>query len=233
MYRPKGYRRMERIMEKKAKKKSWFKKGGCDSYIMIPATPNSQLKRMIEERLKALKLTGKMKIIEKSGQKFIEVLKKSTKKLKTIGCDDPKCLINKTKNGGNCKKNEITYEIKCKQCKDIYIGETARNGHTRGIEHINDSESHNEEEKERSVLLRHINEKHQGEKVEFEMRVIKSYQHDPLARQCAEAVWIRNVEPSKRINNKKEYHQPGDVEIVYEKNESEEVKMRKKISKDN
>ena len=186
---------------------------------------------MIEERLRALKLTKKMKIVEKSGQKFIQVLKNSSKKMKTVGCDDPKCLINKTKNGGNCKKNEIVYEITCKQCKDRYIGETARNGHTRSIEHINDSESNNVEEMERSVLLRHINEKHLGEKVEFEMKVIKSYQHDPLAIQCAEAVWIRNVNPSKRINNKKEYHQPGDVEIVYEKNENENIKMKKKVSK--
>ena len=114
---------------------------------------------------------------------------------------------------------------------DQYHGETARNGHTRGIEHVEDMESNNEERKEKSVLLRHINEKHSGEKVDFDMKVVRSYQHDALARQCAEAVWIKNVEPEKRINNKKEYHQPGDVEIRYKKNENEEVKMRKAKTK--
>ena len=78
-----------------------------------------------------------MKVVEKPGQKFIDILKKHNRKQKTNHCNDPDCLISKTKNGGNCRKNEITYEIKCKQCKDTYIGETARNGHTRGIEHVN------------------------------------------------------------------------------------------------
>ena len=65
------------------------------------------------------------------------------------------------------------------------------------------------------------------------MKVVKSFQHDALTRQCAEAVWIKNVDPRKRINNKKEYHQPGDVEVQYEKNENEEWKKKKiKNSKD-
>ena len=82
-------------------------------------------------------------------------------------------------------------------------------------------ESNNEEERERSVLLRHITEKHDGKIVNFEMKVIRNYQHDPLGRQCAEAVWIKNIKPDQRINNKKEYHQPGDVEVLYEKTENE------------
>ena len=42
-----------------------------------------------------------------------------------------------------------------------------------------------------------------------------------MGRQCAEAVKIRNLDPSKRINDRKEYHQPGDVKVVYQKNENE------------
>ena len=135
-------------------------------------------------------------------------------------------MIGQTKNGGDCKRNEILYVIECKKCKDQYYGETARNGHTRGIEHLEDSESQNQEKREKSVLLRHMQEKHDGTKVEFEMKVLKSYQHDPLARQCAEAVWIKNSNPEKRINNKKEFHQPGDVELIYKKNENEEVQKK-------
>ena len=124
-----------------------------------------------------------------------------------------------TENGGNCRKNEIVYKIICKVCQDVYIGETARNGHSRGLEHTKDSTSNNKEEKERSVLLRHMQEKHEGNNVNFDMKVVASYQHNPLARQCAEAIHIKNIEPEKRINNKTEYHQPGEVEIRYEKNE--------------
>ena len=65
------------------------------------------------------------------------------------------------------------------------------------------------------------------------MKVIRSYQHDPLGRQCSEAVWIKNVEPSKRINNKNEFHQPGDVEVMYQKNENEDFRKKKKVFEEN
>ena len=142
--------------------------------------------------MKNLQLPEKVKLVEKPGQKFIQVLKSHSKKQKREACGDPKCLIGRTKKGGDCKKNEILYEIECKDCKDKYHGETARNGHTRGIEHVEDAESINQEQREKSVLLRYMEEKHDGKKVEFEMKVLRSYQHDPMARQCTEAVWIKN-----------------------------------------
>ena len=49
---------------------------------MIPATPGSKLKKMIEKRLKAMKLNEKVKLIEKPGEKFIERMKNSIKKEK-------------------------------------------------------------------------------------------------------------------------------------------------------
>ena len=153
-------------------------------------------------------------------------------KNKNVQCSDQNCLVGQTEKGGNCKKNDVVYVIKCKECGNKYTGETSRNAHTRSIEHMNDATSNNNEEKERSVLLRHINEKHDGKKVEYEMKVIKAYQHDPLGRQCAEAVWIKNIKPSERINNKNEFHQPGDVEVTYEKSENEYLK-KKRIFEEN
>ena len=172
----------------------------------------------MKENSKHLICQKKIKIVERPGPKFGEILKK-VKKEKVQPCYDPKCLVGQTENGGNCRTNEITYEIECKECKNKYLGETSRNAHARGIEHVEDSESNNEEKREKSVMLRHSEEKHDGKKVEFTMKVLKKYQHDPLARQCAEAVLIKNMDPSKIINNKKEYHQPGDVEVKYQKNE--------------
>ena len=78
-------------------------------------------------------------------------------------------------------------------------------------------------------MARHCEEKHDGKMVEFKMTVLKAFQHDPLGRQCAEAIRIRSIDPSKRINNRTEYHQPGDVEVRYDKNESEEMKMKRKM----
>ena len=129
-------------------------------------------------------------------------------------------------------ENEIVYEIECKECGDKYPGETSRNGHTRGIEHVEDSESKDIEKQEKSVLLRHMNEKHNGRKVDFKMKIVRSFQHDPLRRQCTEPILIKNRDPEMLINNRKEYHQPGDVQVRYEKNESEETKKRKQAAKD-
>lgn len=168
---------------------------------------------------------------EKSGQKFIDILKMNNKKQKRPDYPDPECLIGKTKNGGDCRRNEIVYEIKCKQCEDSYIGETSRNGHARGIEHVQDSKSGSKKKQEESVLLRHRREKHEGENVQFEMKVMSSYQHSALSRQCGEAVRIKEIDPKRRINNKQEYHQPGDVEISYKKNEKEyQINKDKRIN---
>ena len=46
--------------------------------------------------------------------------------------------------------------------------------------------------------------------------------YNALAR---EAVWIKETDPNERINNKEEYHQPGDVEVSYTRNDN---KMTKK-----
>ena len=40
------------------------------------------------------------------------------------------------------------------------------------------------------------------------------------------AIWIKETDPSKRIDNKEEYHQPGDVDIKY--SNDHEVKERRK-----
>ena len=163
---------------------------------------------MIEKKLKNLNLPEKVKIVEKPGQKFIQVMKKYARKERKVPCEDPECLIGNTEKGGDCRKNEIVYAIHCKECKDQYIGETCRNGRTRSIEHVEDSQSNNVEKREKSILLRHMSEKHSGQKVDFDMKIVRSYQHDALSRQCAEAVFIKNVNPEKRINNKTEYNQP-------------------------
>ena len=52
---------------------------------------------------------------------------------------------------------------------------------------MEDYESTNKKIQEKLVLLRHSKEKHQGKKVEYNMKIVRSFQHDPLRRQCSEA----------------------------------------------
>ena len=115
-----------------------------------------------------MNLNKVVKIVEKPGQKFFDRLKILNKKPKTKKCNDPDCLI--SQNGGNCKTNEIVYFIKCKDCGDVYIGETCRNGHSRGKEHVKNARSENAKEREKSVLLRHMKEKHEGKIVPFDKK---------------------------------------------------------------
>ena len=46
--RPKEWRRVEREEEKLEKKKLWYKSGGFDSVLFVPATPESKLKNMYQ-----------------------------------------------------------------------------------------------------------------------------------------------------------------------------------------
>ena len=82
LYRPKGSKKLERQDKKKKAKRNWFKKGGHESFIMIPATRDSKLKKMIEEKLKKMNLQKMVKIVEKPSQKFFEKLKILNKKPK-------------------------------------------------------------------------------------------------------------------------------------------------------
>ena len=79
---------------------------------MIPSTKGSELKKSIEQKLQRMNLKNKVKIIEKPGQKFIDVLKSKSNKLQGEKCTDQECLMRKS--GANCKTNEIVYCIECK-----------------------------------------------------------------------------------------------------------------------
>ena len=62
------------------------------------------------------------------------------------------------------------------------------------------------------------------------MNIISSYQNNVLVRQCGEAVRNKEIDQKSRIKNKEEYHQPGDVDIIYSKNgKIEENKKKDKI----
>jgi hypothetical protein len=64
------------------------------------------------------------------------------------------------------------------------------------------------------------------------MNIISSYQNNVLVRQCGEAVRNKEIDQKSRIKNKEEYHQPGDVDIIYlKKDKIEENKKNKNKEK--
>ena len=44
LYRPREWRKLDRPREKWRKREIWYKKGGFDTVVFVPATPGSQLK---------------------------------------------------------------------------------------------------------------------------------------------------------------------------------------------
>ena len=97
---------------------------------MVPATPGSELKKRIEEKWKTLGVMQKVKVIEKPGKKFGDVLKMNNRSQKSKrACTDERCLVGDK--GGNCRTNKVVYRITCKVCNDVYIGESSRKIETK------------------------------------------------------------------------------------------------------
>ena len=74
--------------------------------------------------------------------------------------------------------------MRCKRCNERYIGETARNGFTRGREHIRGIIKKRND----SVFHLHNIENHNGSGrvSDFEMKVAKVYSGDATKRQVPE-----------------------------------------------
>ena len=68
MYRKKTWRPHERRKEKLEKKRNWYTKGNYEAVMFLPATPNSELKKLYVEEIE--KRGIRIKIVEKSGTKI-------------------------------------------------------------------------------------------------------------------------------------------------------------------
>lgn len=205
LYRKSEWKAAAREKNKMAKKNNWFKKGGYESVVFIPATPKSELKKTYDTIIGESDV--KIRVVEKSGKTLKQVLHK-TNPFPKPKCNDPnQCLVCSNQEGkGNCRKENITYNIQCTECNSRYIGETARNAYSRGMEHI---KALNKKDKN-SVLHRHNVEAHEGTTPRYYMSV--SGCHDTaLTRQLTEAIQINNT--PNVINNKSEWASQSTVRV--------------------
>ena len=145
------------------KKADWFKKGGYETVVFIPTTPNSILKKKYEQQINATNV--KMKVVERRGTTLLSSLQK-TKPLRRKCKDD--CMVcasctNGRDRNSKCRKENVTYEIVCKICQKNYVGETARNLKTRANEH----------DYKTSVMKNHFEENHKDQNPSKETVSIK------------------------------------------------------------
>lgn len=209
MHRPKGWRRDERDTEKSTKREDWYKKGGNEAVIFVPAMPGSQLQKEYQREIK--NQGYRIKVVEKTGTTLKEVLQRSDPfKWKKCGRED--CLVCKQAGKGPCNAHGVTYKVECQGCEDKYVGEMARNAYTRGIEHTEGLENQDE----RSALWKHCVEKHEKERQEFKMSVTGVYGNDAMLRQISESVRINRVAKGSLINTKKEWNYVKLPRVVLE-----------------
>ena len=203
IHRPKGWNRSERIEQKQLKKKNWYKQGGFDSVLFIPATPEGKLKRMYERTIQKSGL--RIKVVERTGRTIKSELQRSNP-FRNGGCGRDDCFVCTTTGKGNCDTESVTYEVECRgvNCrKGKYKGETASNGYTRGGEHLQDLATRDIEQ---SHLWRHCVEQHGGVMQEFEMSITGSYRNDAMLRQITEAVQINSTNTDVLMNDRAEWN---------------------------
>ena len=203
LYRPKDYRREERRREKKEKKHLWAKKGGHIAPIFVPATPGSELMKILRRVAEEEKKEGiKFNIIESGGKTMKRELMMSNPTA-TPGCrkEDCPCCAEEKGRGGPCQRANVNYEVECMVCHAKYWGETSRNLYTRMLEHNNGQGA------EGNFMRKHREECHNGQEVRFEARVTH-VNRDCLTRQVREGVLIKNSRVGT-MNTKSEWHQPS------------------------
>ena len=201
MYRTKEWERTERRLNKQSKNKNWYKKGDNEAVIFVPSTPESKLTKLYKQTIQESKLN--IKVVEKGGNKVKNILQRNDI-LSSKKCDSKDCFVCKSNTGINCRTSAITYKIKCKSqgCTYVYNGQTAKNGFSRGQEHIREYNNRVDS----SVLWTHCQKAHSGEEQDFEMSVVDQCRHDPTKRQILEAIRINRCDPSKRMNDRMEWN---------------------------
>ena len=204
LYRPREWRKVERAMERRAKKSEWFKgsKKKNETVIFVPATPGDELRKGFLQTIEKTKM--KIAVAEVPGRSLKRRLQKSDP-FKGKRCDDPENCMVCVGGGRGCRSNGVTYEVRCEKCGDFYIGETGRNAYTRGLEHLEGIRKRSEE----SVFHKHSVDSHGGslEPKDFVMRVTGVYGGDATKRQVAEAIRIQHAQGPKLLNRRDEWRQ--------------------------
>ena len=124
---------------------------------------------------------------------------------------------------GKCGKQGVVYSITCETCREQgltcqYWGESARTGHDRGLEHLNDLRSR----RETNALVKHWMEHHEeegGPEPSFTMKIMKTFV-SPLQRQSYEGFKIGSFKGHILMNKKGEWGNNLPPNLVME----EEVK---------
>ena len=174
-------------------------------YLSVPHTPRGELARRIKEK-EAQNNQGRkirFKIVEKSGVTLEQKLRRSNP-WSGERCGRQDCFPCRTDEGGDCRREGVTYSLICEECGDDicqYFGESGRNAYTRGTEHLANFQAQDEN---KSVLKLHSLHHHNGRgDVNFKMKVTGTHTSS-LDRQVTERVNIENFRGQILMNRRNE-----------------------------
>ena len=197
LYRPREWKRLERAQEKRRKRNSWYRKGGFDTVVFVPATPGFQLKSRYIEEIEGAGF--KIKVVEQSGVTLKRMLQRSDP-FREKECNQLPGLQHRWKRALPKYRSGVTYELVCQLCNQKYIGETSRSTYTRGKEHLRALE----QRQQSLVMWRHSYEKLDDSVPGFTMNVTGMFQSDAMLRQISESIQINKVQQDQLINTKSE-----------------------------
>ena len=200
-----GSDKNRRRKKKELQGKVWFRRGGHDVHVFVPHTPHGELARRIKEK-EAQNNQGRkirFKIVEKSGITLEQKLRRSNP-WSGERCGRQECFPCRTDEGGDCRREGVTYSLICEECGDNvceYFGETGRNAYTRGLEHLANIQAQDEN---KSVLKLHAAHHHNNRgDVNFSMKVTGVHESS-LDRQVKERVNIENFQGPILMNRRNE-----------------------------
>ena len=203
LYRPRGWNEVERAKRRRAKKGDWFKGGDQrnESVVFVPATPGSELRRRYQKIIQDAKV--RIAVAEVPGASLKKRIQKSDPFREKTCRDADVCMVCGDGDGGRCRREGVTYEVKCKGCEGKYIGETSRNAFSRGLEH----KAGLTKQDKKSPLHLHNLERHGGRAPGFEMKVTGVFGGDALKRQVRESVMIQQTPEEELLNRRDEWRQ--------------------------
>ena len=129
IYRRSSWKKMERAVEGKVKKRTWY---GTENktVLFVQSTPGGILKNAVNEVVKKSGL--KVRVVEKGGRKLQSLLTKSDV-TGSAQCGRDECVICRSGGKGPCSKEGVCYSVTCVKCLEIgrtsrMFGETGRSG---------------------------------------------------------------------------------------------------------
>ena len=139
LHRPYEWNRMERDAAKTSKKLGWYKKGGYESVIFVPSTPNGELQKEYQREIDRSGLP--IRAIETAGRSLKNLLQRSNPFRGESCRREASCLVCSTGGKGSCDKTGVNYNIECVPCENaqkhrVYRGESSDNAYTRGKKHL-------------------------------------------------------------------------------------------------